>query len=95
MTKLFKSFGYIDDGKNLNSKGIGLGLNISKQIVTILGGKIAVSSIYGLGTEFKFAIAINQSSHQGQRKVNNILKSLKDDEVQIGGVKLKFEWKPS
>ena len=29
MGKLFKSFGYIDDGKNLNEKGIGLGLNIS------------------------------------------------------------------
>ena len=42
MSKLFKSFGYIDDGKNLNSKGIGLGLNISKQIVTVLGGKIEV-----------------------------------------------------
>ena len=30
MNKLFKSFGYIDDGKKLNTKGIGLGLNISK-----------------------------------------------------------------
>ena len=29
MDSLFKSFGYIDDGKNLNEKGIGLGLNIS------------------------------------------------------------------
>ena len=54
--KLFKSFGYIDDGLNLNTKGIGLGLNITKQIVNILGGKIAVNSIYGKGTEFQFAI---------------------------------------
>ena len=29
LNKLFKSFGYIDDGKQLNTKGIGLGLNIS------------------------------------------------------------------
>ena len=61
MSKLFKTFGYIDDGKQLNQKGIGLGLNISKQIVTILGGKIAVSSVYGEGSEFKFAISIDQT----------------------------------
>ena len=54
--KLFKSFGYIDDGQQLNTKGIGLGLNISKQIVSILGGKIAVKSKIGEGSEFKFAI---------------------------------------
>ena len=48
--KLFGAFGYIDDGKELNTKGIGLGLNISKQITTILGGKIAVESVYGIGT---------------------------------------------
>ena len=64
MGKLFKTFGYIDDGKKLNSKGIGLGLNISKQIVTILGGKISVLSVYGKGSEFKFAIAINQTEYQ-------------------------------
>ena len=56
---MFKPFGYIDDGKQLNSQGIGLGLNISKQIVEMLGGKIAFTSKYGVGTEFKFAIEIS------------------------------------
>ena len=42
-----------------NKKGIGLGLNISKQIVKILGGKIAVESKYGVGSKFKFAIKID------------------------------------
>ena len=31
--KLFKLFGYLDSTKELNTKGIGLGLYISKQIV--------------------------------------------------------------
>ena len=31
--KLFKLFGFIDSSKELNTKGIGLGLHISKQIV--------------------------------------------------------------
>ena len=30
--KLFKLFGFLDSSKELNPKGIGLGLNISKQI---------------------------------------------------------------
>lgn len=30
--KLFKLLGFIDTTKELNNKGIGLGLNISKQI---------------------------------------------------------------
>ena len=46
----------------LNNKGVGLGLNISKQIVDILGGKIIVTSEYGKGTEFKFAISISQAT---------------------------------
>ena len=45
----------------MNTKGIGLGLNISKKIVEMLGGKITVSSVYGKGTEFKFAVNISQT----------------------------------
>ena len=58
---MFKSFGYIDDGKKLNVNGIGLGLNISQKIVDLLGGKIAVSSDYGQGSEFMFAVRISQT----------------------------------
>ena len=61
ISKLFKCFGYIDDGKKLNIKGIGLGLNISQKIVSILGGKIKVESTFGLGSEFKFGIKLHQS----------------------------------
>lgn len=31
--KLFELFGFLDSSKELNQKGIGLGLHISKQIV--------------------------------------------------------------
>ena len=31
--KLFKLFGYIDTTKDMNTRGIGLGLHISKMIV--------------------------------------------------------------
>ena len=52
MNDLFKAYGYIDDGHQLNTKGIGLGLNISHKIVKLLGGDIIVQSEYGKGTEF-------------------------------------------
>ena len=32
MSKLFKLFGFLDTTKELNTKGIGLGLHISKKI---------------------------------------------------------------
>ena len=47
---MFKSFGYIDDGKKLNVKGIGLGLSICKRIVTELGGDIKVDSVLNKGS---------------------------------------------
>jgi signal transduction histidine kinase len=39
-SKLFELFGFLDSSKELNQKGIGLGLHISKQISQQLGGDI-------------------------------------------------------
>jgi len=36
--KLFKLFGFLDSTKEINTKGIGLGLHISKKIVDEFGG---------------------------------------------------------
>ena len=40
--KLFKLFGTISSTKQLNTKGVGLGLSICKMITTEFGGDVAV-----------------------------------------------------
>ena len=56
-------FGYINDEKNLNKKGVGLGLNITNKIVNCLDGNITADSEYGKGTHIQFAIKLNQTSY--------------------------------
>ena len=42
--KLFKSFGKLKDDQQINKKGCGLGLNISRRIVVSMNGSITVES---------------------------------------------------
>jgi signal transduction histidine kinase len=44
LSKLFKFFGQASNSKTINRNGLGLGLTISKMIVTQLGGAIDVTS---------------------------------------------------
>ena len=52
MDKLFSSFQRLDETKNRNIEGTGLGLNITKQLVEMMGGRINVESEYGKGSTF-------------------------------------------
>ncbi|MBQ0041812.1 MAG: response regulator [Lachnospiraceae bacterium] len=53
---LFESFKRIDLEKNRKREGTGLGLNITKSFVTLMGGSIEVESEYGHGSTFKVYI---------------------------------------
>ena len=59
--KLFKLFGFLDSTKQLNTKGIGLGLHITKKITNMFDGDIACSSNLGQGSNFVFLVALNQN----------------------------------
>ncbi|MBQ4242262.1 MAG: response regulator, partial [Lachnospiraceae bacterium] len=50
--KLFESFQRLEEDKNRNIEGTGLGLNITMRLVKMMGGTIGVSSRYGEGTTF-------------------------------------------
>eukprot|EP00347_Sterkiella_histriomuscorum_P007356 403349259 len=54
--KLFKLFGKLDKTLSLNTKGIGLGLNICKKVVEACGGKIHLESNYQDGATFCFSM---------------------------------------
>jgi signal transduction histidine kinase len=59
--KLFKLFGFLDNTKELNSKGVGLGLHISQMITEQFGGKIVLDSDIGCGATFTFVIDLDEN----------------------------------
>ncbi len=58
MAKLFDSFGRLEESRNRNIEGTGLGLNIANSYVHMMGGRIDVDSAYGQGTTFTLYIPL-------------------------------------
>ncbi|MCR4787445.1 MAG: response regulator [Lachnospiraceae bacterium] len=56
MDKLFGSFQRLEEDKNRNIEGTGLGLNITMRLVKMMDGSIDVESKYGEGTKFTAAM---------------------------------------
>ena len=50
--KLFNNFVRLDEKRNRNIEGTGLGLNLTKQLLDMMGGSISVKSVYGQGSTF-------------------------------------------
>lgn len=56
LPKLFTEFERIEENRNRNIEGTGLGMSITIQLLTLLGSKLQVESVYGKGSKFYFEL---------------------------------------
>ena len=54
--KLFSKFERIEEKRNRNVEGTGLGMNITQSLLELMGSSLDVASTYGLGSEFSFEL---------------------------------------
>lgn len=69
LSMIFKSFQQLDSKRNRNLEGTGLGLTISKQLLSLMDGKIWVESEYKKGSRFYFWIPQEVSVRNSSLKV--------------------------
>ncbi|MEG1985033.1 MAG: response regulator [Oscillospiraceae bacterium] len=90
LSKLFNPFEQARTGSTTPYGGTGLGLAICKNLIDLMGGKIVVNSIEGVGSEFAVEIKLGiaeESTQSAKRKLNVSLENLKalivDDDIII------------
>jgi CheY-like chemotaxis protein len=60
--KLFREFEQLDQVRNKHITGTGLGLAITKRLCDLMGGTIAVRSVYGEGSTFSVTLPFKEGS---------------------------------
>ena len=61
LENLFTPFTQVSQGYTKSHQGAGLGLSICKQLVTLMGGNMAVESEVGVGTTFSFCVTVGKA----------------------------------
>ncbi len=56
LEKLFAKFERIEENRNRNIEGTGLGMNITQQLLEMMGSGLEVDSVYGKGSTFRFSV---------------------------------------
>ena len=56
LPKLSAEFERIEENRNRNIEGTGLGMSITNQLLSLLGSRLYVESTYGKGSKFSFAL---------------------------------------
>lgn len=88
---LFESFSQSDVSTTRKFGGTGLGLTISRELATIMGGDIHVDSQYGKGTVFFFDITLQTDNHSFEHEVQEHL----DDSLESNENSYTFTEQPS
>jgi PAS domain S-box-containing protein len=69
---LFQPFTQVSQGYTRNHQGAGLGLTISKQLVGLMGGNMAVESEEGVGTTFAFCVTLGNGAQTQDDEVGAV-----------------------
>ncbi len=56
ISKLFSKFERIEEKRNRNIEGTGLGMNITQSLLKLMGSSLDVASTYGIGSIFSFEL---------------------------------------
>ena len=62
--KLFESFARLDETRNRNIEGTGLGMSIVTRLLDMMGSELHVESEYGKGSEFSFELQQDIVDHE-------------------------------
>ncbi|MBO6792662.1 MAG: response regulator [Balneolaceae bacterium] len=68
---IFDSFSQVDASTTRNYGGTGLGLTITKSLVSMMNGEIWVNSVVGEGTNFTFTMAVDVDVTKTRTSVDN------------------------
>jgi CheY-like chemotaxis protein/HPt (histidine-containing phosphotransfer) domain-containing protein/anti-sigma regulatory factor (Ser/Thr protein kinase) len=86
--KLFDDFVRLDEKRNRNIEGTGLGLNLTKQLLDMMGGSVQVESTYGKGSVFTVRLLQQVSD---EKPLGDFEKLYKEHVNVVDAVRERFE----
>ncbi|MGN0160259.1 MAG: ATP-binding protein [Lachnospiraceae bacterium] len=82
LNRLFTPFERIDEKRNRNIEGTGLGMSIVKRLLGLMNSDIHVESVYGLGSDFSFTILQEVRDWQPIGNYEETYRRVKEKEMQ-------------
>ena len=93
MDKLFQSFQRLDEERNHNIEGTGLGIAIVRKLLDMMDSRLEVASTYGKGSEFSFSLTQkiidrNPIGDYNERKLKRMDENANNQYLTAAGAKI-------